>query len=380
MNFFKKYSKWAAAFVFAVAVITVYKTFDNISNITRFIGVILSAMTPFFGGFILAYVLNIPAVRISRALKKVKFSYVQRHAHGLSILIVYLLAVGVMVWIILSLVPMLYKNILDLYNSLPSYLDGMVRYLNGLEIMQKLNPNHTVGPDLKNAVYNLFNKIDFTEFGKYAQGVFNVTSGLVSAFIAVISSIYMLLDKARIERGIMRVIAIFSSEEKARHVADYAAGVNRIFTSFLYSRLVCSVIMAIVCSLVLSVMRVKYAVVLGIFIGAMDMIPYFGSIISSVLASVITILTGGLFKACYTAVALLILQQIDGNLLAPKVMENSLEIRPLWIIFAVTVGGTLFGFLGMLLSVPVLAILRSLAAGYLNEREAAKKLKEQAVK
>ena len=94
----------------------------------------------------------------------------------------------------------------------------------------------------------------------------------------------------------------------------------------------------------------------------------------------ITILTGGLFKACYTAVALLILQQIDGNLLAPKIMENSLEIRPLWIIFAVTVGGTLFGFLGMLLSVPVLAILRSLAAGYLNEREAAKKLKEQAAK
>ena len=233
---------------------------------------------------------------------------------------------------------------------------------------------------MKNAVYNLFNKIDFTEFGKYAQGVFNVTSGLVSAFIAVIASIYMLLDKARIERGIMRVIAIFSSEEKAKYVADYAASVNRIFTSFLYSRLVCSVIMAVVCSLVLSVMRVKYAVVLGIFIGAMDMIPYFGSIISSVLASVITILTGGLFKACYTAVALLILQQIDGNLLAPKIMENSLEIRPLWIIFAVTVGGTLFGFLGMLLSVPVLAILRSLAAGYLNEREAAKKLKEQAAK
>ena len=135
--------------------------------------------------------------------------------------------------------------------------------------------------------------------------------------------------------------------------------------------------MAVVCSLVLSILRVKYAIVLGIFIGSMDMIPYFGSIISSALASVITVLTGGLFKGLYTAAILLVLQQLDGNLLAPKIMENSLEIRPLWIVFAVSVGGTLFGFMGMLLSVPILAILRSIAYDFLEYKKSKQASKEQ---
>lgn len=379
MNLFKKYSKWAAAFVFAVAVITVYKTFDNISNITKFIGVILSAMSPFFWAFIIAYILNIPAVKIQSVLEKSKFRYIRLHSFGLSALIVYLLAFGVMVWIIISLVPMLYRNLLDLYNNLPSYINAAAEFINRLDIIQKINPEHTIGADLQSAFTALFEKIDITEFGKYAQGVFTVTSGVVSAFISVVASIYMILDKKRIGHSIMRTISIFRGEAFAKRAAAYASGVNRIFTGFLYSRLMCSIIMAIVCSIVLSLLKVRYAVVLGIFIGAMDMIPYFGSIISSVIASVITLLTGGLFKGCLTAVSLLILQQLDGNLLAPKIMGDTLEIRPLWIVFAVTVGGTLFGFMGMLLSVPVLAILRSLAISYLNGKEAEKKSEEDSI-
>lgn len=373
MNLFKKHSKWVAAFIFAVAVITVYKTFDNISNITKFIGIILSAMSPFFWAFIIAYVLNIPAVKIQSLLGKVKSGYIQRHSFGLSVLAVYLVAFGVMIWIILALVPMLYRNLLDLSNNLPSYIDSAAKFINKFEILNRISPDNTIGDTLEKAVGNLFSKIDITEFGKYAHGVFTVTSGVVSAFIAIIASIYMVLDKGRICHGILRVMAIFRGEEFARKAAAYAAEVNSIFTGFLYSRLMCSIIMAVVCSMVLSLLKVKYAVVLGLFIGAMDMIPYFGSIISSVIVSVITLITGGLFKGCLTAVSLLILQQIDGNLLAPKIMGDTLEIRPLWIVFAVTVGGTLFGFMGMLLSVPVLAIIRSFVISFIDNKEAEKK-------
>ena len=91
----------------------------------------------------------------------------------------------------------------------------------------------------------------------------------------------------------------------------------------------CSVIMAVVCSIVLMIMNVKYALILGLFIGAMDMIPYFGSIISFVISLIVTFITGGVWKGVWTGVVLLVLQQIDGNLLGPKIMGNSLEIRPL---------------------------------------------------
>lgn len=377
MNILKKYSKWVAAFIFAVAVITVYKTYDNLSDITKFIGIIFSAMAPFFGAFILAYILNLPAVKIRSLLLKTKSKYIHQHSHGISILLAYLIALGIVTWFISSLIPMIYKNILDLYNNIPTYLDIIMRYINNLEIVQKLFHGEFIGDNVRNAIYGIFNSVDITEFRKYAQGVFDITSGLISVFIAVIASIYMLLDKSRISDGLIRVASILWGENKAIAIKNYASNINKIFTSFIYSRLICSIIMAVVCSLALSLLRVKYAVVLGIFIGAMDMIPYFGSIISSVLASIITVLTGGLFKGLYTAVILLVLQQLDGNLLAPKIMENSLEIRPLWIIFAVSVGGTLFGFMGMLLSVPILAILRSVASDFLEYKQSKQAAKEQ---
>ena len=137
----------------------------------------------------------------------------------------------------------------------------------------------------------------------------------------------------------------------------------------------CSVIMAVVCSIVLMIMKVKYALILGLFIGAMDMIPYFGSIISFVISLIVTFITGGVWKGVWTGVVLLVLQQIDGNLLGPKIGGESLETT-LWIIFAVTVGGALFGFMGMLFSVPVLAIIRAIMSDYFTAREM-KKMSEE---
>ena len=125
--------------------------------------------------------------------------------------------------------------------------------------------------------------------------------------------------------------------------------------------------MAVACIIVLSLMKVKYAVILGLFIGAMDMIPYFGSIISVVIAEVIILITGGVWKTIWTSVVLLIMQQLDGNLLAPKIMGMSLDMRPLWIVLVITVGGKFFGFLGMLLSVPIAAVIRAIVIDYIDE-------------
>ncbi len=218
--------------------------------------------------------------------------------------------------------------------------------------------------------------IDMSQFGKYAQGVYNMTTGLFDIFVAVIASIYMLIDKERLKKGIFRLMGIFLKEKRANSITEHAKRINDIFTNYLYSRLMCSIIMAVVCSIVLMIMNVKYALILGLFIGAMDMIPYFGSIISFVISLIVTFITGGVWKGVWTGVVLLVLQQIDGNLLGPKIMGDSLEIRPLWIIFAVTVGGALFGFMGMLFSVPALAIIRAIMSDYFTAREM-KKMSEE---
>jgi predicted PurR-regulated permease PerM len=375
MKKLKKYSGWVVAFVFCVAVIAVYKTFDNISNITKYIGIILDAISPFVGAFVIAYILNMPAKRLNKLLAKTKNSFVQKHSLGLSILIVYIIALCVVFLALSVLIPAIYKNIMDLYNNAEMYLTNLQNYIMNLDVVKKTHLLDN-GIDVQAVANKIFGDMDTAQISKYAAGVFSVTSGIFSVFVAIIASIYMLLDKERCQRAVVRAMCVFFKRTTVKTITEHAKRINDIFTNYIYSRLMCSIIMAIVCSIVLTLLNVKYGLILGIFIGAMDMIPYFGSIISCVIAIVVTLITGGMWKGIWVAIALIILQQIDGNLLGPKIMSNSLEIRPLWIIFAVSVGGTLFGFIGMLVSVPVLAIVRAIASDYLLLKEEKKRAAE----
>lgn len=377
MKRLKDYYKWIVAFIFCIAVIAVYKTFDNIGNIGKAIGVVLNAFKPFFWGFVIAYLLNLPAKKIAELLKKVKVDFIRKRARGISILVIYLMALAAAGLIIMKFVPALYRNIVELSLNLPNYASEIINRIENLEIVKRFGLLEAETIDASATINAFIGKINPDEIGKYAQSVFHMTTGIFSAVIALIASIYMLLDKERITNALIRIIRIFFKKETADNICRYAHRANEIFTSYIYCRLMCSIIMAIACTIALSIMKVKYAIVLGLFIGAMDMIPYFGSIISVVIAEIIILLTGGIWKTVWTTVTLLIMQQIDGNIMAPKIMGMSLDMRPLWIIVAVTVGGSLFGFLGMLLSVPVAAVLQTVAADGIAEYEARKKKKAE---
>lgn len=377
MKRLKDYYKWIVAFIFCIAVIAVYKTFDNIGNIGKAIGVVLNAFKPFFWGFVIAYLLNLPAKKIAELLKKVKVDFIRKRARGISILVIYLMALVAAGLIIMKFVPALYRNIVELSLNLPNYAGEIINRIENFEIVKRFGLLEAETIDASATINAFIGKINPDEIGKYAQSVFHMTTGIFSAVIALIASIYMLLDKERITTALIRIIRIFFKKETADNICRYAHRANEIFTSYIYCRLMCSIIMAIACTIALSIMKVKYAVVLGLFIGAMDMIPYFGSIISVVIAEIIILLTGGIWKTVWTTVTLLIMQQIDGNIMAPKIMGMSLDMRPLWIIVAVTVGGSLFGFLGMLLSVPVAAVLQTVAADGIAEYEARKKKKAE---
>ncbi len=367
MKRFEKYYGWIVAFVFCVAVIAVYKTFDNFHNITYYIGVVIRAMKPFLLAFIIAYILNMPAKSLQKLLSRVNNKFIKKHVFGISIVVIYLGACVLVIFILRMLIPALYRNIIDLYNSAPNYISAFQRYIKNFEIVKRFNLDNI---DLYAGIKKLLDSVDMTNLGKYAQGVFEVTSGVFDVFVAIIASIYMLIDKERLQGAIIKIMRLFFKNTTVDTIINNAKRINDIFTNYIYSRLTCSVIMAVICSAALMLLNVRYALILGLFIGVMDMIPYFGSIISCVISIGVTLITGGLWKGIWTGVVLLVLQQIDGNVLGPKIMGQTLEIRPLWIIFAVSVGGTLFGFIGMLISVPVIAIVRAVGAEYIHSREA----------
>ncbi len=370
MKFFQKYAKWISAFIFACAVIFVYKAFDNLTNILSVIGTVLGALKPFFIAFIIAYILNMPAIRINRLLKKVKRPAIAKHSYGLSVLITYLLALLVLIVLFAAILPALYSNVVEIYQNLPSYVRAVENYINNIEILKKLNIIGENGIDIYSEIFGYLRGVDIMQFGRYAYGLLSVTSGVFDGVVALIASIYMLIDKDRLINLFSRGLHIVFKLDTAENIVSHAVKINTIFVNYIYSRFICGAITGCLCGIALSILKVKYALLLAILIALLDMIPYFGSIISCIISIFVALVTGGIWKAIWAAVILLVLQQIDGNVLGPKIMGDSLEIRPFWIIFAVSVGGGLFGFWGMLISVPIVAAIKVTVMEYFDARDA----------
>lgn len=366
-NWLKKYSKWATYFLLGTALIAVYKTFDSLDFLWSGLLHVFSAFKPFIIAFAIAYMLNIPVKKLSSLIHtKSKNAFIKTHSTGISITVVYLFFLALIVLIISSVLPAMIDDLIQMYNNIPAYAQSIAEFINNFEPAKKLGiQSETL--DLTTQLSNIAEKFFSSDIIDYRDGIKTITSGIwsfalafIDIFIALIASIYMLLDKDRILNVIDRLANRFGSDTKTREFLDHWSRINEIFTQYIYSRLITGGVMAVLCTLVLMLMGESYALLLGIFIGFMDIIPYFGSIISWVVGLIVMAISGGFAHSIWCSAIILVLQQIDGNIIAPKVTGDRLEIRPLAIIIAVSVGGSLFGFAGMLLSVPVVAIIRAI--------------------
>ncbi len=373
MKNLEKYSKWIVALVFVIIAIAVYKTFDNFYKIAQWFSMLLSVLSPFVTGFIIAYILNIPCKKINKVCMDSKYAFVRKKSKAISISAVYLIALLILFIIIRAVVPAIYRNIVDLYYNIPRYFDEAMTFLDSLQAEYNINIFEIDKNDAKEMFNRLLNKFDVSEFGKYAQGFINITSGVINAFIGIIISVYMLIDKEKIIVSLKRVLCIFLKKERSEKLFEGVERVNTIFSKYVFCLLIDAVLMAVMATVVLSILRVRYAIILGSIIGLCNLIPYFGAIVAAVVSIVITLITGGVFKAIWTAVALLILQQLDGNFIGPKIMGEALDVSPLWIIFAVTVGGGFFGVAGMIVSVPILVVIKMMVSEFITEKEMEKK-------
>lgn len=369
MNRLKKYTGWVAAFIFGVALIAVYKTFDNIQNVFSFLGDVIKAMAPFLIGFIIAYVLDRPCRKIEGLYSDSKLGFIRKKSRGLSILSVYLIFVIALAVVIRMIIPALYTNIIDLYNNIIPLTQSAAEKIDSFQKSLGISIIEINEETAKSAIQSVLNSVNIGKIGNYAKGAISFTSGLLNAFIAIIISVYMLIDREKLIGVYRRVLAVIVPPDKIGRVQRYTERINAIFSNYVYSCVIDAMIVAVLATIILSIIGVKYAIIFGTFIGLCNLIPYFGAIFSNVITVIITIFSGGWLKAVWVAASLFVLGQIDGNFIGPRIMGDKLEVRPIWIIFAVTVGGGLFGVAGMLLSVPAMMVIRMLLSELISNIE-----------
>lgn len=370
----KRGKKWIYWFSLGVSLIVIYKILDSFSAIGNWFSNLFSILSPFIVGIIIAYILYIPSKKLERAFSKIKLKFISKKARGLSVFIVYLFLLLILFFAFKFIVPLLIESFQDLVNNLQSYYVGIKNSIADLPEDSFLKSDAAMKALNDLTTFKIEDYISMDKLTQYAQGVISFASGIFDIFVAFIVSVYLLLERNEIVKFFKKFAESSFKKDTYKNVTRYFKQSNEIFCNFLIGQLSDAIVVGIMTSIAMSIMHVKYAVMLGIFIGVLNMIPYFGAIIAVAISIFITLLTGGLTQAIEMAAVVIILQQVDANIINPKIVGDSVKISPLLVIFAVTVGGAYFGVMGMFIAVPVAAIIK-LLINDLIEYNYAKKLK-----
>ena len=363
----KKRISWL---LIALTVVIVYKMLDNFSNVTEWFGTFFRILKPFFAGLLISYILFMPCKKIENALSKSKLKFVKKKARGLSVIATYIIFVLIMVIIINCIFPVLKESIVELVSNIPGYYETLVNKYKELpeDSVLKSDVIKDKMTELSNIDMKQFLSINNEKIIEYDKNIINIFSGIFDVFVSIIVSVYILLQRTAIMKFLRRFARAIFKKNTYEAVNKYFTKANEVFFTFISSQLLDAVIVGILTTVAMLIIKVKYAPLIGFTIGLFNMIPYIGAIVAVGIGILITFITGGLGKAIAMAIVVIILQQIDANIINPKIIGVSLEVSPLLVIFAVTVGGAYFGILGMFLGVPIAVVIKTVLNDWIDNK------------
>lgn len=375
MNEIKNHGKkWFYWLLLGIALIIVYKALDNFTDIMTGIQTFLEILAPFLVGLFIAYLLYLPCRKVEAVCQKNK--WLRKIARPLSVILVYLIAVLLIVILICFIFPVITQSIVDLVNNIQGYYETTIKNFNELpedsfwksEMLQQTVKGVQ---DLDIKQYFQLDKIL-----AYLQNAVSAVISVFDVFVAVIVSVYILLERKQIISFLRRLASAVFPKKTYENIDKYFNNSNEIFFRFISAQFLDAIVVGVLVTIAMSIMGIKYAPLLGFFIGLFNMIPFVGAIIAVGISAIITLITGGLSQAILMLIVVIILQQIDANIINPKIIGKSLKMSPLLVLFAITVGGAYFGILGMFLAVPVIAVIKIIVEDFINFKNAQKEREE----
>jgi len=363
---------WFTRFLFVMAIIIGFKLITNYQVISDSLANLLNVLSPFIIGFIFAYLLNGAQKRLENLFQKTQISFITKHSRGISVLILYLIIFYLFFLVLNYVVPLMIDNLVDLLGLLPQFYNYLMDLITRLEyegVFESLNleeflQNLTADFSPENLLQQWTQAL--TSLGVITK---SLSSFVLNSFLTLIISVYALLFKDGILSFIDKLGQKTLSEKIYLSSKKWLSKTHTIFYKFISSRFLDACVIGVLASVILYALDVPFALTLGILTGVCNMIPYFGSIFASIVTTIITFFSADFQLALTALISLLILQQIDGNIIGPRIMGGALDLTPIIIIISITVGGAYFGVLGMFLAVPIAAILKIIMMNWLDELE-----------
>ena len=343
------------------ACIAFYLLLNNLGYFLGRIGIFINILSPFAGGIVIAYILD-PMVKFfyARLFKE------KKGTRGFAILLAYAVAILLLALLGWLVVPQIVNSIGMLFTNFPSYIQGvqeMLLYVQneyGIDLQQA-----TKMLDDSEAMVKEIYAMATNAMPQIVASIGSVASNFVAIFTSIAASIYMLADKDHLLHQLRTLAHAFLPEKVASNTLRICHYANVNFTGFFVGKIIDSAIIGVITFVAMTILRLDFAVLISVFIGITNIIPVFGPFIGAIPSVFILLLIDPL-QAVIFCVLILIIQQVDGNFIGPKILGSSIGISALWILFSIVVGGDLFGIVGMIVGVPVFATLYGLAQEFVH--------------
>lgn len=379
----KKNNKNNRALVITAAAIVFFLFLLNFKMIQGFLGNLVGILTPFIVGFAIAYLLN-PTLNF---FEDTIFCFVGSKTRGaklrrvLAIITTMLSLIIVLTTLVSIIIPQISQSVSTLFNNTGTYITRLEEYVYDIAAKFELDTSsfdemfitwEKVTTDLVGFAQQYLPKMlnylpDLFDFSK------QLTTGISSALIGIVISIYFLYGKERFSAQIKKLgYAVFKTQNMDR-VLDVARFSHKTFNGFIVGKLIDSLIIGVLAFICTFILQMPFPLLLSVIIGVTNIIPFFGPIVGGVIGGIIVVMADP-SKILWFVIFVVILQQLDGNIIGPKILGDSTGLPALWVMFAIIVFGGMFGFVGMFVGVPFFSVVYALTRGYAEKSLEKKKL------
>ena len=370
--------KWgvtALAVIFISILLVV--VFTDLPGFFELVTNILSILSPLISGAVFAFLLN-PLVRLvdsrlaPRLTKREKKPGAgKKVSRAVSIVFALIFAVLVIYAFFSILLPQLGESIQGIVDSAPRYFLSIEQWATNLladnpdlqyyadMAIGKIHDyvNEWVSTSLPNDIQNVITTV-FTS-------AFSVVKSLANIVIGIFASVYILASKDKFQAQGKKIVVALFKPARADHILHVGREINRVFNGFVIGKIIDSAIIGVLCYLGMLILKLPYPALIATVVGVTNVIPFFGPIIGAVPSGLLILLVNPL-QAFYFVIFIIVLQQVDGNVIGPRILGNSVGISGFWVLISITVATSLFGFAGMILGVPVFAVIYMLVSDAVN--------------
>ncbi|KKY00383.1 membrane protein [Paraclostridium benzoelyticum] len=371
VNWNSKYTTISVySFIVICCSIIFYRIASDTSVFMGKISSIISTLQPFIIGAVIAYLLNFILVFVEeRIFNKNKLNKLKpKSKRALGLLITYIAAFILLALFVQFVLPQLVESMLGLVNDIPTYLtnlsDLLTKYTKDLNIDKEyLDIAVTKLTDF----INYFISIAAELLPVVGQALGIVASSVWNIVLGVIISIYLLIDKEKFCALGRKVVCAVFNEKHSKRILQLVDRSNDTFGKFLSGKIIDSAIIGVLTFIVLTIFKMPYVLLISVIIGITNIIPFFGPFFGAIPATIIILFVSPI-KALWFMLIIIVIQQLDGNIIGPKILGDSIGISAFWILFSLLVAGKFLGLVGMIIGVPLFAIIYSIIKEVIEEK------------